>query len=456
MNKVLIIDDDKAVLNYLSILLMQSGEYQPVTLSDSCKSYDMLQNEKFDLLLLDMDMPKVNGLDILKFIFDNKIEINTVVLTGVEDVELAVSAMKLGAHDYITKPADQQYLLKVMSIAIERGNLSKDKSKVSNGKTELEYNQSAFSDIITSNPKIIKLFHFVEKLAQTNNTILIWGESGTGKELFANAIHKISSRSKKAFIAVNAGVFANELFASEFFGHAKGAFTGADANKKGLLEEADGGTLFLDEIGELALQIQVKLLRFLQEGEFFRVGSTKNQRADVRIIAATNKDLFEEIKKGNFRKDLFYRLNMNSIYLPPLREREGDVEVLSYYFLKKFSELNNKSITKISSAVLDLLNNYSFPGNVRELMNIINSATIIETSNELHKKSLPQYFLQNFSLSDEVSAKDLKTLKEIEAQHIKKILIYTKNNRTRCAQILGISRVNLIAKIKSYSLDKEN
>ena len=222
------------------------------------------------------------------------------------------------------------------------------------------------------------MFQMVEKMAQPDNSILIWGESGTGKELIAKAIHRISRRRDENFVAVNAGTFANELFSSEFFGHDKGAFTGASAAKKGFLEEADKGTLFLDEIGELALPIQVKLLRVLQEGEFFRLGSTKNQKVDVRIIAATNKDLLSEMKKGNFRKDLFYRLNMSSVYLPPLRERKGDIPLLCQHFLKKFNEQNQKNIQKISEPAMRLLNQYDYPGNVRELMNIINSAIIIE------------------------------------------------------------------------------
>ncbi|MCX6554139.1 MAG: sigma-54 dependent transcriptional regulator, partial [Candidatus Aminicenantes bacterium] len=285
------------------------------------------------------------------------------------------------------------------------------------------------------------------------NSILIWGESGTGKELIAKAIHRISKRRDENFVAVNAGIFANELFASEFFGHNKGAFTGASSAKKGFLEEADKGTLFLDEIGELALPIQVKLLRVLQEGEFFRLGSTKNQKVDVRIIAATNKDLLSEMKKGNFRKDLFYRLNMSSVYLPPLRERKGDIPLLCQHFLKKFCEQNQKSIQKISEPAMRLLNQYDYPGNVRELMNIINSAIIIETGPELHKKSLPHYFLENPGVQEAtIGGQLMLTLSETEKDQIKKILLHTKGNKSQAAKILGISRVNLLAKIKKYQL----
>jgi len=250
---------------------------------------------------------------------------------------------------------------------------------------------------------------------------------------------------------VNAGAFANEFFASEFFGHNKGAFTGATSDKKGFLEEAENGTLFLDEIGELALPIQVKLLRVLQEGEFFRLGSTRNLKTNVRIIAATNKNLFEETKKGNFRKDLFYRLNMNSVYLPPLKERDGDIPLLASHFLKKFASHNGKEVQKISDQVMYMLSQYDYPGNVRELMNIVNSAVIIETHTELRKQSLPQYFLESVDIAHE-AVRDFpqKTLKDVEKDHILKVLHATGGNKTQAAKILGISRISLINKLKTY------
>ena len=411
MKKILAIDDDQAVLNYLNIMLLQTGFYQVSTLVNSAKAFQELKNNNYDLLLLDMDMPDVNGLEILKHIKEKNIDIETIVLTGVEDVELAVSAMKLGAFDYLTKPVDNDQLLKIIASVLEnRKNRRETTTEKPFSIEHLKY-KDAFKDIITQNEDMIKMFQMVEKIAQSDNSILIWGESGSGKELIAKAIHRISKRREENFVAVNAGTFANELFSSEFFGHNKGAFTGAIAAKKGFLEEADRGTLFLDEIGELALPIQVKLLRVLQEGEFFRLGSTKNQKVDVRIIAATNKDLLAEMKKGNFRKDLFYRLNMSSVYLFPLRERKGDIPLLCQHFLKKFNEQNQKNIQKISEPALRLINQYDYPGNIRELMNVINSAVIIETGSELNKKSLPHYFLENSGLKEDLgygfSIKDL-------------------------------------------------
>ncbi len=453
MPKILAIDDNQAVLNFLKILILQKNKYDIDILQDSTQAYDLIKNNLYDVLILDMDMPNVTGLDILKFIGSNNINVRTIVLTGVEDIDLAISAMKLGTYDYLLKPVDENLLFKTIDAAIEQNEIHKKKNynlqKLSLEKLE---HKEIFKDIITNDENMLKIFHLVEVFAQTDNSILIWGESGTGKELIARAIHQISSRRDKKFIAVNAGTFAQELFSSEFFGYEKGAFTGALKDKSGFLEEAEGGILFLDEIGELPLSIQVKLLRVLQDEEFYRLGSTKKLKADVRIIAATNKNLFDEIIKGSFRKDLFFRLNINSISLPPLRDRKGDIELLSNYFLNKFNQKYGKKIEKISELVLKCLKSYSFPGNVRELMNIINSAIIIESTNSLTKKSLPSYFLQieNVETQEEEIP---QSLEEIEKLHIIKVLKFAHNNHSKAASILGISRVNLLAKIKKYNLN---
>ncbi len=455
MTKILVIDDNKAVLNYLRIFLLKTGKFQVDTLLDSTRASELIENKDFDILLLDMDMPNVTGLDVLKYIKDNQINLTTVVLTGVADVDLAISAMKLGTYDYLLKPLDEKKLLDILDSAAYEIELRKPRTDTSKQfSLDTLKHKEAFSKIITQDEEMLKTFHLVEKYAITDDSIIIWGESGTGKELIAEAIHKISSRRDNKFIPINAGAFANELFSSEFFGHAKGAFTGADTDKKGFIEEANGGSLFLDEIGELSLPIQVKLLRFLQEEEFYRLGSTKHIKGDVRIIAATNKNLFEEIKKGNFRKDLFFRLNINSIHLSSLRERPGDIEFLAYYFLKMFNKKYKKNIKKISNSLLTFFKNYPFPGNVRELQNIINSSMIVESGSELRKKSLPCYILENYNLTDEINGEYApSSLQDIEKEHIKKVLAYTNNNKTKAAEILGISRVGLISKIKNYRIN---
>ena len=454
MNNILVVDDDAAILNYLNLFLLQTGRFKIKTVQDSTQVFRILENETFDIILLDMDMPNVTGIDVLNYIKKEDVDIIPVVLTGVEDVDLAISAMKSGTFDYLLKPIEEEKLLQVLDSALMNMDIKRTKSDSDKTASRKSLKHSGvFKEIVTSDPEMMKIFKLVEQLSVTDNSILIWGESGTGKELIAKAIHNISERRDKKFIAVNAGAFANELFSSEFFGHAKGSFTGAVSEKKGFLEEAAGGTLFLDEIGELSLSIQVKLLRVLQEEEFYRIGSTENIRSDVRIIAATNKNLFDEIKKGSFRKDLFFRLNINSIYLPALNERTGDIPILANHFLKVFNKKYGKNISRISAKVMNLLKNYYYPGNIRELMNIINSSTIIETGEELGKNSLPNYFLKSAKHSYTGSdGLELKSIREVEKEHIKKILEHTGGNRTRASEILGISRVNLIAKIKKYEL----
>ncbi len=457
MTRILVIDDDRAILNFMKIFLLQTGLFDVEVLQDSTQAFDVLSKNQPDILLLDMDMPKVNGMDILRFLKKEEIEIFTVVLTGVEDIDLAITAMKLGISDYLLKPVDEEKLLSVLATGSEMQVRTKQEEteKTPFSLDGLKYPE-AFMGILTCDKEMLHIFHHVEKFAETDNSVLIWGESGSGKELVARAIHMISKRRDNNFIAVNAGSFADDLFTSEFFGHERGSFTGAVKDKKGFLEEANGGTLFLDEIGELSLPIQIKLLRVLQEEEFYRLGSTHNVKMDVRIIAATNKNLFDEIKRGNFRKDLFFRLNINAIHLPPLRERKGDVELLSEYFFKEFNEEYGKSIERISAPVLNLLNNYSFPGNVRELMNLINSAILVESGKELRKASLPSYFLDQCHDQREVHSRGerLLSLQEVEKEHIRKVLDHTNNNKTVASRILGISRVSLISKVKKYELEK--
>ncbi len=456
MNRLLVIDDDNAVLNYFVVLLAQSRKYETETLSDSSKAYETIDTGGFDAILLDMDMPVVHGRDILKYVKQNHPGIEVIAITGVDDIQLAVDSMKAGAYDYLCKPVDENRLLTTLERALERSRLRVEISRLRD-RVSLEglRHKEAFESLVTQNRSFLRTLQRIEQIAESENYVLIWGESGTGKELVARAIHQISRRRACPFIAVNAGTFASELFSSEFFGHEKGAFTGAVQSKSGFFEKADGGTLFLDEIGELELPVQSKLLRVLQEGEYFRLGSTEKRGADVRIVASTNKDLAEEIEKGRFRRDLFHRLNICTAYLPPLREREGDVELLANYFLEEQARASGKSISLIEEDVLEILDGYDFPGNVRELKNIIAESVVVETGMTLTRRSLPRYLVDAVSRSrvPPIPAGEKKSLAEIEAEHIRHILELTGGNRTASAQILGVSRVGLLAKMRRYGID---
>jgi len=456
MNRVLVIDDDVAVLNYFMILLAQTQRYDVKVLSESSKAFEVIDAGTFDAILLDMDMPVVHGREVLEYVKEKHPGIEVIVITGVEDVQLAVESMKRGAYDYLCKPIDEDRLLLVLERALERVQLRGEISKLRDQVTlEGLRHRDAFKSILTQNKSFLRVLQRVDQIAESENYVLIWGESGTGKELVARAIHQISRRRDKPFIAVNAGTFASELFSSEFFGHERGAFTGAVQSKAGFFEKADGGTLVLDEIGELELPVQSKLLRVLQEGEYFRVGSTEKRGSDVRIIACTNKDLADEIEQGHFRRDLYYRLNICSVFLPPLRDREGDVELLAHCFLEKHNRVNSKSISLIEQDVIELLEMYEFPGNVRELDNIIAEAVVVETGKTLTRRSLPRYVMNAVrgpGISP-VPSSERKSLSEVEAEHIRHVLELTEGNRTAAAEILGISRVSLISKIKRYSID---
>jgi len=453
MYRILAIDDDQAVLNHIQVLLMQRKGFEAKCLQNSTKAIETISEFRPEIILLDMDMPDVTGLDILEYLSEKSDAPEVLVLSGVEDVELAVQAIKLGANDYLTKPIDEDKLFISINRTLDQRNLRMEIQNLE-GHCATRNENRPFSKIITRSPEMKKIMYYIAKIAPTDNPVLIWGESGTGKELLAQALHKLSARKERQFMAVNAGVFASELFASEFFGHDRGAFTGADRDKEGILEKAEGGTLFLDEIGELSLPIQVKLLRVLQEGEFFRVGSTKSMTADVRLITATNKDLKKEIQQGNFRADLFYRLNVFSAFVPPLRDREGDIDLLAQYFIEKHAAMYDKQVQGISDDVLNLLHRYRFPGNVRELENIINSGVLLETSKELTRRSLPQYFLEATLKGDRaLGVSPEKTMAEMEREHIKRVLKHTQGNRSAASRILNISRVSLISKIKQYKAD---
>ena len=450
MNRVLVIDDDTAVLNYFRILLAQTQRYDVSILSDSTKAFQTIDTGAFDAILLDMDMPAVHGRDVLRYVKQNHPEIEVIAITGVEDVPLAVESMKAGAYDYLCKPVDENRLLLTLDRALERSRLRIEISKLRD-RVSLEglRHKEAFKSILTQNKSFLRMLQRVDQIAESDNYVLVWGESGTGKELVARAIHQISRRRDRPFIAVNAGTFASELFSSEFFGHEKGAFTGAIRNKSGFFEEADGGTLLLDEIGELELPVQSKLLRVLQEGEYFRVGSTEKRGADVRIIASTNKDLTDEIEKGRFRRDLYYRLNICSIYLPPLRDREGDVELLASYFLEKHSRLNARALSLVEEDVVEVLDAYDYPGNVRELENILQRAILLSPGASIEPEHLPKEMVD--SSIPVVDGESLPVIEREARDTAARVAIYRALERTawnirESAKLLGVPEKTLYDK----------
>jgi DNA-binding NtrC family response regulator len=457
MSRILIIDDDRAVLNYFEVLLVQAGTHQVMTLADSTKAIDTIAAGRFDLLLLDMDMPLVGGMEILRWARAHHPSLAVVVITGVGDVELAVESMKLGAFDYLCKPVKGERLVACLDRALE-GSRRREELQALHGRgTEQGPRfQEAFKDFVTQDKALMRTLDDVERIALSNNSVLIRGESGTGKELVARAIHQLGTRAGKPFIAVNAAAFASSLFESQFFGHERGAFTGADAARPGVFEEADGGTLFLDEIGDVDLSVQGKLLRALQSGEYYRLGSTRQREADVRIISATNKDLEKEIEAGRFRRDLYYRISISTVFVPPLRERRGDVELLAYFFLDRYCRENGKAIQSIAEPVMEILENYDFPGNLRELENLMAGAVVLEQGPVLSLASLPPPLRAAATRAEARIPRDVRrTLADLEEEHIRAVISYTQGNRSAAARILGISRVGLLAKLKRMGIDPE-
>jgi len=457
MSRILILDDDQAVLNCFQTLLAQAGRYQVEVLADSTRAVETIATGRFDLILLDMDMPVVSGMEVLRYVRKQHPGIAVVVITGVEDVELAVESMKLGAFDYLCKPVMNERLIACLDRALEGSRRREELHAIQErGGQQGPRFKEAFKDFVTQDKALMRTLGEVERIAVSNNSVLIWGESGTGKELVARAIHQLGTRAGKPFVPVNSAAFASSLFESQFFGHERGAFTGADSVKVGVFEDADGGTLFLDEVGDVELSVQSKLLRVLQSGEYYRLGSTKKREADVRIIAATNKDLEREIEAGRFRRDLYYRLSISTIYVPPLRERKGDIELLAYYFLDRYCRQNGKAIQSIAEPVMEVLEGYEFPGNLRELENIIASAVVLETGDVLSLSSLPPHLRAAGARAEARVPREVrKTLADLEEEHIRAVITYTSGNRSAAARILGISRVGLLAKLKRLGIDVE-
>ena len=385
-SKILIVDDEVSMREFLEIMLSKEG-HKVSSAGSGKEALNMLNDTIYDLIVSDVQMPGMNGIELLRNVKEVCPDTTVIMITAYASTESGVEAMKAGAYDYITKPFKIDEIKLIIKNALEKKRL-----EVENLLLKREFRERySFGNILGNSPEMLKVYDLIEKIGPTKTNVLVEGESGTGKELVAKAIHHQSPRREKPFVAITCGAIPDGLMESELFGHMKGSFTGAIANKAGLFEMADGGTVFLDEIGELPLAIQVKLLRVIQERSFRRVGGTEDITVDVRIISATNKTLEEEVKKGTFREDLYYRLNVLQIRMPPLRERLSDVPILARHFLDKYAKEHGKDVKGITTVAMRILEGYSYPGNVRELENVIERGVALEQGAQLSAESLPGF-----------------------------------------------------------------
>ncbi len=441
MRKILVIDDEQNIRKMLTRVLSPEG-FIVKEANNGLEALKRLQEENYSLVLLDLKMPGLNGIETLKEIRKNDLNLPVIMMSAYGSIPEAVEAMKLGALDYLIKPFDIEELKIIIKRAIKQYELEVENIYY----REEEEKRFNFDEIIGKSNSVNKVLEMVKNVSPTPATVLITGESGTGKELIARAIHKNSLRKNSPFVVVNCVAFSPNLLESELFGHEKGSFTGAIAKRIGRFEMANGGTIFLDEIGEMDLTIQTKLLRVLQEREFERVGSSRTIKVDVRILSATNKDLKKEIEERRFREDLFYRLNVFSVDVPPLKERKEDIPLIVEHLIGKYNKILNKKVKKVSAKAMELLLDYNYPGNIRELENIIERSMIMAKDEIIDEK----YF--NFISKEEYIEKK-GTLKETEKELIIKYLIQNKGNRTKTAEFLGISRRSLQNKIKEYQIN---
>jgi len=441
--KILIVDDELIIRDSLRDWLVDEG-YDISTAEDATKGLRILEDENPAVVIVDLIMPGIDGIEFLRRAKESKPDIEVVVMTAYASIATAIAAIKEGAYDYIEKPFSPDKITLILEKLVNHRKLIEENLSLQEKLDE----RDKIDDIVTRSPKMKQIIELTRVVANSNASVLITGESGTGKELVARAIHSNSPRSKRAFVAVSCAALPESLLESELFGHEKGAFTGAVTRRKGKIELAHNGTLFLDEIGEMSPNIQVHLLRVLEEREFTRVGGNELIKVDVRLVSATNRDLQAALRDNEFREDLYYRLNVVTIALPPLRERAEDILLLAEYFLKKFAIENMKRVTGFSKEVTEFLFKYPWPGNVRELENTIERAVILAQEEEIQLKDLLQ---KNSPLV--VSTPANYTLREVENRHIREVLEDTGGNFSHAAKMLGISRVTLYNKVKKYKID---
>ncbi len=444
-NKVMVIEDDEIMRVTLEDSLKANG-YAVRSFEKGSDGKSAFNEDEFSLVITDVRLPDMTGLDVMKVIKENDEKIPVIIMTAFGTIKDAVEAMKLGAFDYITKPFSLDEFNLIVERALEVRTLRDENIRLRRDLSDLY----SYPSIIGESDEIKKVFELIEKVSQTDSTVLIYGESGTGKEMVASTIHYQSKRRNRPLIKVNCAAFPENLVESELFGYEKGAFTGAAQRKPGRFERADKGTIFLDEIGDLPSNVQIKLLRVLQDGSFERLGGTEALKVDVRVITATNCNLEEAVKKGEFREDLYYRLNVIPVYMPALRERKDDIPLLVDHFLDTYNCRFGKRIKLESEVITDLME-YNYPGNVRELENIIERCVALSSDSSSFRENLPSHILiKNKDRAAETSLSHVAA--DAEKEHILKVLKSTKGNKTKAAEILGISRKTLWERLKSYDL----
>jgi two-component system response regulator PilR (NtrC family) len=458
---LLIVDDERSMRELLEYMLSKEG-YTISLAENGLTAVEMVEKTEFDLILCDIRLGDITGLEVLRAAKKETPQTVVIMISAYATTETAVEAMNDGAYDYVPKPFDNDELKQTIALALERKTLEAERQVLENELKDTVY----FGKIVGNSPRMQHIYQMIRQVAKTRTNILITGESGTGKELIAKAIHNESDRADKPFIPINCGGIPETLVESEFFGHKKGSFTGATQDKKGLLEAAHGGTVFLDEVGELSVPMQVKLLRAVQERVFRCVGGTQDIAVDIRILSATNRQLEDAVIDGDFREDLFYRLNVIEIKVPPLRERKGDLKLLAQHFIEKYAKEMNKEVTKLSSYAIDLLKKYNFPGNVRELENLIERSVALSSTNILLPDSLAMSIhkrrwiegIQNkrFDLDEVANGVSLDDiLAEIERSYLTKALECTDNNKNKAAELLGISFRSFRYRVDKLGIESE-
>jgi len=456
---ILVVDDELSMRELLELLLEREG-YQVSCAESGKKALSLLGKNHYDLILCDIRLGDINGIEVLENAKQTNPDVVVIMISAYSTTENAVQAMNTGAYDYVPKPFDNAELKETIRNALDLKTLEKEKQHLDDALKQTVH----FGKIVGNSPRMLHIYNMVRQVSKTRTNILITGESGTGKELIARAIHEQSERRDHPFVVINCGGIPESLMESEFFGHMKGAFTGATQDKKGLFEIAHKGTVFLDEVGELGIPMQVKLLRVVQEKIFKRVGGTQDITVDIRIISATNKDLTKEVIEGRFREDLFYRLNVIEIKVPPLRERMGDLRILAQHFLEKYATEMGKKVTKISSYAIELLKKYDFPGNIRELENLLERSVALSDTNILLPDSLALSVYKKrwiegiknkrFDLEEVANGVSLETIMaEIERAYLRKALDCSGGNKNRAAELLDISFRSLRYRLEKLGIN---